>query len=196
MQLEVELEREWNSAEAAIKAAEILSHMVVIPAIVELRYAGRRAVEALAAEGSEARAPLFADAILSCRRAQAEALDAQAFYLMSNVPKLRMRPRLGAQTDDQIQLHMLLNDIGKALVASRQNKDLRTRIYDEIGGKLRDATALYLSLRSVEVSDRLLERSHRWVRYLTGAVTGLAVALPFAVYGREIEHALVQLLGF
>lgn len=38
---------EWNKSEEAIKAAEQVNGRVILPAVKELRYAGRRIVEAL-----------------------------------------------------------------------------------------------------------------------------------------------------
>lgn len=44
---------EWNKAEKAIKSAEHVEGQVVNPSIYELRYAGRRIIEALTIQESD-----------------------------------------------------------------------------------------------------------------------------------------------
>lgn len=70
---------EWNRAEEAIKAAEQVNGKVILPAVKELRYAGRRIVEALhligAGDDDEA-AKRLQDAEFNCYRARHDAIDA------------------------------------------------------------------------------------------------------------------------
>ena len=71
---------EWNRAEEDIKIAEQVANKVVNPSIKELRYAGRRLVEALvklqnAAPFEEVEA-LLNDALFNCHRARHDAVDA------------------------------------------------------------------------------------------------------------------------
>src|ERR1700730_11122379 len=40
------IQDEWNKAEGDIKTAEMVVHSIVIPSIKELRYAGRRVIDA------------------------------------------------------------------------------------------------------------------------------------------------------
>jgi hypothetical protein len=42
------IQDEWNRAETDIKTAELVVNNIVIPSVKELRYAGRRIVDALA----------------------------------------------------------------------------------------------------------------------------------------------------
>ncbi len=69
----------WDDAEVAIKQAENVNMEVIIPAVAELRYAGRRFVETkvLEQEGKlkDAHAK-FEDAYFFCCRAQHDAIDA------------------------------------------------------------------------------------------------------------------------
>jgi hypothetical protein len=70
---------EWDSAEEAIKLAEQVNQKVVFPSIKELRYAGRRLVEALSLINSEGPddeiSALFNDAQFNCLRARHDAID-------------------------------------------------------------------------------------------------------------------------
>ena len=69
----------WDKAEHAIKLAEQVNGQVVNPAIYELRYAGRRLIEAyhLEASGDLTKcADLLRDAQMDCMRARHDAIDA------------------------------------------------------------------------------------------------------------------------
>lgn len=69
----------WDKAEHAIKLAEQVNGQVVNPAIYELRYAGRRLIEAdqLEAKGDlEEAAKRLGDAQMDCMRARHDAVDA------------------------------------------------------------------------------------------------------------------------
>ena len=71
---------QWNLAERDIKLAEQIENKVVLPAIQELRYAGRRLIEAL--DKIERDAPqdeidgLLQDAEFDCLRARHDSIDA------------------------------------------------------------------------------------------------------------------------
>lgn len=75
-----EIRAEWNQAEEDIKLAEQVCDEVVLPAIKELRYAGRRIVDALnemAGERQEKRiSEYLQDAKFDCHRARHDAIDA------------------------------------------------------------------------------------------------------------------------
>ena len=73
-ELLVQIQDEWNIAESDIKQAEQICNGVVIPSIIELRYAGRRIIEALTK--IQLGAPeieisdLLSDARFNCHRAR------------------------------------------------------------------------------------------------------------------------------
>lgn len=80
-----DIAKEWNKAESAIKRSEQIAGDVSIPAISELRYAGRRMIDALDAahhggNDDKIRA-LFEDARFCCHRAQHDAIDAAMFLI-------------------------------------------------------------------------------------------------------------------
>lgn len=71
---------EWNRAEEDIKIAEQVANKVVNPSIKELRYAGRRIVDALCKyknqEPMNDIESLLRDALFDCHRARHDAIDA------------------------------------------------------------------------------------------------------------------------
>ena len=75
-----DIQREWNAAEESIKRSEQIALDVSIPAISELRYAGRRLVDAMdiAQNGGNAQkvTAVLEDARFCCHRARHDAVDA------------------------------------------------------------------------------------------------------------------------
>lgn len=77
------IQDEWNRAEEDIKTAELVVHSIVIPSIKELRYAGRRVIDALMVITCNPANPdhdriksLLDDARFDCHRARHDAIDA------------------------------------------------------------------------------------------------------------------------
>ncbi len=72
--------REWDEAEKDIKNAEQVCGEVVFPAIMELRYAGRRLIQALQfstiENNNEEVRKLLHDAWFDCHRSRHDAIDA------------------------------------------------------------------------------------------------------------------------
>lgn len=70
----------WDKAEEDIKVAEQINHKASLPAIKELRYAGRRIVEAFKAisecESKEKIESILKDAEFDCLRARHDSIDA------------------------------------------------------------------------------------------------------------------------
>ena len=77
------IQKEWNRAEEDIKTAELVVNKIVLPSIKELRYAGRRVIDALmiitanphGADEGQIRS-LLDDAKFDCHRARHDAIDA------------------------------------------------------------------------------------------------------------------------
>jgi hypothetical protein len=81
IRLLAKIKTEWNRAEADIKTAEHVVANIVIPSVKELRYAGRRLVEALhliitSPEDVRTITSLLDDACFDCCRARHDAVDA------------------------------------------------------------------------------------------------------------------------
>src|SRR5688572_5247091 len=79
---------EWNKAETAIKLAEQVNGEIINPAIYELRYAGRRLIEALEAASAGDRQEalsLLRDAHFDCMRSRHDATDAATSKIVSDL---------------------------------------------------------------------------------------------------------------
>lgn len=128
---------EWNRAERAIKIAEQVEGEIVNPAIYELRYGGRRLIEALdiIEDDKESALQRLHDAHFDCCRARHDAIDA-ATSKMAAMLNIAVE-RLGA---DVVLTHFTqfpkivrrLADVRTKIATSRENRDDRDAIYASI----------------------------------------------------------------
>jgi hypothetical protein len=131
---------EWNSAEKDIKLAEQVNGEVVIPAINELRYAGRRLIDVIYAYHTdpadrEKANPYYQDAVFFCHRARHDAIDATVAHIISQIDN--MMTRLG---EDVVvssfaklsELRLCLRNTQANIVASRKDRENRGAIYKTI----------------------------------------------------------------
>lgn len=87
---------EWNLAEEAVKQAEQVCNEVIIPSVTELRYAGRRLIQALeiasAGGPSDEFEKLLNDALFNCHRARHDAIDAATsqMALVTNIASKKL----------------------------------------------------------------------------------------------------------
>ncbi|MBF0333153.1 MAG: hypothetical protein HQL40_05815 [Alphaproteobacteria bacterium] len=132
------LRDEWDRAEEDIKRAEQVGNQAVTPSVNELRYAGRRIVDAMHAicNGNRGDAPkLLQDALFDCHRARHDAIDAAtsaiAVKLDITTDKLGYDPVLKAFPDYP---HLLerLQKVREKIVQSRRNRFDRNAIYATI----------------------------------------------------------------
>lgn len=131
---------EWNKAERDIKLAEQVANGVVIPAVKELRYAGRRLVDALIVldtEPDEDRkvVALLEDARFDCHRARHDAIDASTAKIALSVDV--MTSKLGYDVVLTFcpgfpALVQALNDVRGKIAISRENRLDREAIYGAI----------------------------------------------------------------
>lgn len=172
-----ELRLRWDAAEEAIKRAEVLRNLISVPAIAELRYAGRRVVDALGEKDKNKRRQLFSDACRICERAQFDALDAQVVYLLStykDVPSRRLRePNLAKFR----QLHSLLSELMRAQFERRTGGRADDYTIERIVPLLNEATELHLNLlpdlmatRATDQRTALAGAALRWVAIALGAL--------------------------
>ena len=130
---------EWDKAEKDIKLAEQVSHKVVFPSIKELRYAGRRIVEALNGLNDDATdddiQKLLEDAEYDCHRARHDAIDAAtakiAYDIEIAVSKLGYDPILRAFSKFS-ELRRKLNLVRAKITESRGDRENREAIYSVI----------------------------------------------------------------
>lgn len=147
---------EWNKAEKAIKLAENIDGEVVIPAIFELRYAGRRLVEAWAIRLSELESSLalLKDAKFDCHRARHDAIDAAtskmvgdmnvAVEFLSASVIIKLFPLFS-------EFYGSLLEVRERIAISREDRENRDKIYDTIQNVDLDRLAvLYRQFKSCE----------------------------------------------
>jgi hypothetical protein len=155
------IRREWDKAEHAIKIAEQISGQVVFPAIKELRYAGRRVIDALAVianEGSEAEfRALIDDALFCCYRGRHDAVDAAISTMVAEV-KVALK-KLGARAviDAYPNTSNFLLGIKTAqekVASSRGIRHDRDKLYTEI--EQVDLVPLVDQFRQFQASDELM----------------------------------------
>lgn len=128
--------KEWDKAEHSIKLAEQVGNQVVFPAIKELRYGGRRIIDALAVLSENGPAAdvkaLMDDALFDCYRARHDAVDAVistiAAELDVTAKKLGYRPIIDAYPNYP-KLLQTLRSAQTAIAASRGIRKDRDKIY-------------------------------------------------------------------
>lgn len=127
----------WNDAEAAIKLAEQVNEKVINPAVYELRYAGRKMVEAHEVQEEDAAkaAELLQDAHMDCCRSRHDAIDALSSKVISDldlsVENLGSEIVL-AQFSDWGKLREEVSEIRAKIAKSRKDRIARNDIYDDI----------------------------------------------------------------
>jgi hypothetical protein len=134
-----DIAREWNKAEAAIKRSEQIVGDLSIPAISELRYAGRRLIDALDAShhgGSPAKInALLEDARFCCHRAQHDAIDAALAKIGADLDNMTARLGFDAVIHAYPDFRLLFTDFSLAqqkVAGSRENREGRKEIYETI----------------------------------------------------------------
>jgi len=136
------IQDEWNKAEGDIKTAEMVVHSIVIPSIKELRYAGRRVIDALMVIAGDQENPdhdriksLLDDACFDCHRARHDAIDAATAKIAADleimVEKLGYESILPAFPAFP-SLYQNLTDIREKICKSRSDRDNRDAIYSTI----------------------------------------------------------------
>lgn len=170
---------EWNEAEAAIKLAEQVSGKIIDPAIYELRYCGRRIVEAisLADEGNHIEClKRLQDAHFDCCRARHDAIDAATSKIAADleIAVAKLGPEILLEKFHKTsELYSELSKIRGAIVKSRKNREDRHAIYAVIqAGNLNTIIAIYSEFQACEPLMVAAARRQRHERYLN---RGLAV---------------------
>jgi len=178
-----ELAAYWNGVEERIKATEQLRSETVIPAINELRYAGRMFVEAWAIQQNGAATDTdtesFEEKIVIARQylvnADHDAIDAALVYVYRNVKYAvkRYQPsKIQAYIPDFLTMLDKIEIFEAKIRESRKNRDLRNQIYREIIPHYNEMIALNIQLDRAE---RHVLRREKIATYVTRALAGLGV---------------------
>jgi hypothetical protein len=183
-----EIQVEWNKAEEAVKRSEQLTLEVSIPAISELRYGGRRLVDALdqahrGGDDAKIRA-LLEDARFCCYRAQHDAIDSALATIGIDLDDLSRRLGFEAVIDAYPEFREFYAEFNLArgkIVESRRDRPGRNDIYEALTATdLPKLTAHYQRLIAVQP---IAKRSA--LRRRLGSVYGfliLVAALAAAVF--------------
>ena len=129
----------WDETEGMIKRAEHINHQMIVPAVSELRYAGRKLIDYLSA----LRGGLDDQTINShlddftqcCIRARHDAIDAIISYAIEYLE--RMEDEAGADTISAefplyLKYKMDLRKVVDLIISSRQDRSQRNEIYAEV----------------------------------------------------------------
>lgn len=134
-----DIQREWNAAEESIKRSEQVALDVSIPAIFELRYAGRRIVDALdiAQRGGTAEKvqAVLEDARFCCHRARHDAIDAALAKIAIDLDDMTHRLGYAAVIGAYPDFHLLYIEFEQArtkIAESRGDRQNRNMIYSTV----------------------------------------------------------------
>jgi hypothetical protein len=182
-----DVREEWNNAEGAIKIAEQVSGKIIDPAIYELRYAGRRIVEAMAlnAGGNPTDAlKRLQDAHFDCCRARHDAIDAASSKIAADLDIATKK--LGAEIlltnfPRTTEIYKQLDAIRRRIVISRKNREDRNAIYAVLqASNLEGLVDLYGEFQASEPLMIAAARRQRHQRYLNYGI-GIAGAVLAAI---------------
>jgi hypothetical protein len=186
---------DWNAAEYEVKLGEQVNKKIVVPAIKELRYAGRRLADALVAisQGKEKKEidAFLIHARFNCHCARHDAIDAATLKMAIDLDLMTERlgheavlfafPKFG-ELYDRIQSAQSL------IATARQKRENRGDIYAEIAAtNFEGLVGLYKSAKACEPLMKKIAartRSERWIAYAIGAA-GVLAAFLFWLFPRS-----------
>jgi hypothetical protein len=153
---------EWNRAEEDIKIAEQIASKVVNPSIKELRYAGRRIVEALVKMQSDGPAQdireLLNDALFDCHRARHDAIDAGTSKIAIDIEIMISKLNYEVILPVHPTFPTLVKDLRKVRIKireSRRNRENREAIYSVIESV--DFPALVKSYEDLRENENIMK---------------------------------------
>jgi hypothetical protein len=125
----------WNKAEQYLKIAEQVSDSAIVPGVNELRYAGRKIIEASQETDLVKQKAILNDAVMDCHRAQHDSIDTAISIINSH--SLLMLKKFGiehvSKAIPEIGKYIgEITDVQKKISASRLDRKNRISIYDTI----------------------------------------------------------------
>jgi hypothetical protein len=195
---------QWNIAERRIKKAELVrGGEVVSPAIFELRYAGRKLVDALTlarekdlALDQRAHDDVYrylADAYEDCVKAKHDAIDATISFVTVWFQEIEEYIGLRAVQEffpEYLDITAKISDIQDKIAESREDRhNMRDGVYDEIEGQdYDDILALFDKMyKSKDRIDRQIRKDRMYkdimiMAAVGGPVLGAIIAVVVAVF--------------
>ncbi len=175
---------EWNKAETAIKLAEQVNGKIVNPAIYELRYAGRKIVEAREIHDADPHraGELLRDSMMDCLRARHDAVDAATSKITADLD-IAVHT-LGAKTvlscfPEWSDMYEAVCAVKEKIAVSRANRTDREAIYATIEAV--DLTALVSRYNRFKGSEPLLKKSAQ--RERLHLVAGYGIGIVGLIFG-------------
>jgi|GEM_PF-1866801 len=185
---------EWNRAEKAIKIAEQINGEIINPSIYELRYGGRRIVEAFTylKDGDEEKALcVLRDAEFDCCRARHDSIDAATSKVASDLDIAQNKLGVDVVVTAFPDFPLLIADLGEVrdkIAESRENRDDRNLIYatiqrdnlEEIARKYHAFRANESVMKQYAKKQRAEKTFHRLTTFASIIIA--AAALFYAIY--------------
>jgi hypothetical protein len=187
-QILTEIAAEWGVAEEEIKLAEQIHKKVVFPAIKELRYAGRRLADALAAisrnDPPKEILEYLADARFGCHCARHDVIDASILKIAIDLDL--MLDKLGPEAvliayPQYAELVRRVQATQYDIAVARKKRDERRDIYQEIQkAAFPDLVREFNKLKSSETLMKRIAGRTKWHRYLAYALAILSILISLA----------------
>ncbi len=180
---------EWNRAEKAIKLAEQVNGEIVNPAIYELRYGGRRLIEALnlVKDNPTEAKKLLDDAHFDCSRARHDAIDAATSKVAADMAIAVKKLKADVVLDKFPKFTELVGKVQKVrrkIAVSRENREDRNAIYESISAESLDSIIEIFD--EFQANEPLLIAAARRQRLFNGSsllfgVIGVVLTIVFGV---------------
>jgi len=176
---------EWDKSESYIKEAEQVNNAVVFPSIKELRYAGRRIIDALyliVSNGNPSEiSDLLRDARFDCHRARHDAIDAATSKIAIDLEIAVKYLGPSIVLDSFPKYRELVNKIQrirKKIAESREERTKRENIYSSIEEE--DFPGLLKLYYEFKNSESLMQKAadkERKIRAYSGVLTMLSIVI-------------------
>lgn len=196
----LEIDQEWAAAEEFIKCAERVRLEAVQPSINELRYAGRRIMDAMqryragTTDDDEQKREFYAylaEARQFCIRARHDAVDAALLYSADAVKLFETEfgaALMAKHYECYTECKALISEIDTLVVKSRTDRIARDEIYNEICTtkfptlqehitRLTGNREALVALYDEQQDGKKQGTRERFIGYVVAAVTGMFVTL-------------------
>lgn len=165
------LHKAWSEAEEALKISEQQVGDVVIPAIKELRYAGRKLIKGLENYRQGTRIDItdreIEDAIFDCYRSRHDATDAAtaAIALRLELALKRIGPEvIVSGFPEYAELMATLSSVRRKVAAARKDGNGRHDLYEDLEAK--DLPRIVEIFERFKIVEPTLKRN-RFLNFLT-----------------------------
>ncbi|MCX7899848.1 MAG: hypothetical protein N2444_07180 [Methylocystis sp.] len=194
---------EWDKAEEDIKLAELVCSDVVNPAIKELRYAGRRIVDAIQCMDSggtdEDIQGFLNDAKFDCYRARHDAIDVATAKMAKDIEIMVRKIKYDAILKSYPkfpELYGSLNVLRTKIARSRKQRQNREAIYSSIENvDMPELVELFQNLRGCEPMMIDLEKSDRREKLVNRVLTVLSLLIAAAAIKDDVAQWAHKIFG-